>query len=353
MDIIKIYIGNFSYNEKSRSFLVDILKPLIPSRNLTKYNLKSLPIMIVEELHDSDCILLPYTWNYYLASGSLEIAEKMIRQSQALNRKIFIWFTGDQFYSLDLPKSVIGFYNGPYKSKQDILTISIPVIVRDPLLFLELETIIIQKLLRLPLIGFCGHVDPNIFISFIKFFRIFYKKFNYFFNLTQEYPGSIIPPTFLRKNILDILEDSREFQVEFLRRSKYKAGVRNDSDMYNIVKQDFYKNICATNYTLCIRGTGNFSARLFETLALGRIPIFINTDCILPFNDLINWNEHMIFIDQSNLRNLQSTILNFHQNLTEDSFINIQKKNRTLWEKNFSFYGAINNIVKEISKHIR
>ena len=162
MDIIKIYIGNFSYNEKSRSFLVDILKPLIPSRNLTKYNLKSLPIMIVEELHDSDCILLPYTWNYYLASGSLEIAEKMIRQSQALNRKIFIWFTGDQFYSLDLPKSVIGFYNGPYKSKQDILTISIPVIVRDPLLFLELETIIIQKLLRLPLIGFCGHVDPNI-----------------------------------------------------------------------------------------------------------------------------------------------------------------------------------------------
>ena len=37
-------------------------------------------------------------------------------------------------------------------------------------------------------------------------------------------------------------------------------------------------------YGLCVRGFGNFSFRLGETLMMGRIPILIDTECILPFD---------------------------------------------------------------------
>ena len=33
----------------------------------------------------------------------------------------------------------------------------------------------------------------------------------------------------------------------------------------------------ASPYILCVRGAGNYSARFYEALALGRIPVLVNT----------------------------------------------------------------------------
>ena len=54
---------------------------------------------------------------------------------------------------------------------------------------------------------------------------------------------------------------------------------------------EFIRNILSSDYTLCFRGSGNYSLRFYETLCLGRIPLFINTDCKLPFEDEINWRD--------------------------------------------------------------
>lgn len=35
-------------------------------------------------------------------------------------------------------------------------------------------------------------------------------------------------------------------------------------------------------FCLCQRGVGNFSDRLYEALMMGRIPIIVNTDCVIP-----------------------------------------------------------------------
>ena len=118
------------------------------------------------------------------------------------------------------------------------------------------------------------------------------------------------------------------------------------------VRKEFYKNIENTDYTLCIRGTGNFSARFYETLALGRIPIFINTDCMLPFNDVIDWKKHVIWIEQREISEIATKIRNFHNGLTQDSFISLQIKNRKLWEEYFSFPGFIKNLTSHLIKRI-
>ena len=56
-----------------------------------------------------------------------------------------------------------------------------------------------------------------------------------------------------------------------------------------IARRAFIDNIIIGDYTFCYRGTSKLFFRFYETLCLGRIPLFIDTDCKLPFDDTIDW----------------------------------------------------------------
>jgi hypothetical protein len=86
-------------------------------------------------------------------------------------------------------------------------------------------------------------------------------------------------------------------------------------------------------YTFCLRGTGNFSVRFYETLAMGRIPVLINTDCKLPLESVINWNKHALIVDENDVNRLPEILLQFHKSHTKEELKIIQDKNRKLWEK--------------------
>ena len=91
-------------------------------------------------------------------------------------------------------------------------------------------------------------------------------------------------------------------------------------------------------YTFCMRGMGNFSVRFYETLAMGRIPVLIDTDCKLPFSEKINWNNHCLIIDKNDVTNISSCLLHFHQSFETERFKQIQESNRLLWETYFTKY---------------
>ena len=183
--------------------------------------------------------------------------------------------------------------------------------------------------------------------------RLSWQKFKYNLHYSKYYPGPLIPPTYLRKKILDILDKTDTVSTEFIRRDQYQGGSINKNGAYmDLLRQEFYKNIDNTDYTLCIRGTGNFSARFYETLALGRIPIFINTDCILPFNDVIDWEKHVIWIERYEIPYIDEKIIDFHNGKTRDSFKQLQNENRQLWEEYFNFASFYDKLVAYLNKEI-
>ena len=95
---------------------------------------------------------------------------------------------------------------------------------------------------------------------------------------------------------------------------------------------EFYQNIFNNLYTFCLRGTGNFSARFFETLAMGRIPVLVDTDCRLPFHNEIEWKQHCIMIPEKEVNKLGEKIFNFHNDHSEKELNDIQVNNRMIWE---------------------
>lgn len=73
------------------------------------------------------------------------------------------------------------------------------------------------------------------------------------------------------------------------------------------LSQDFrnkYINLLSdTIFSICPRGTGISSVRLFESMAMGCIPIIIGDNYEPPLSDIIDWNEISITIPEDGILN--------------------------------------------------
>jgi hypothetical protein len=111
-------------------------------------------------------------------------------------------------------------------------------------------------------------------------------------------------------------------------------------------RKGYFKNLHNNLYGLCARGGGNFSFRLGELLMMGRIPILLDTDCLLPFRESIPYETNCIFITENDLPRVREIVTDFHERHSEEDLIRIQKENRSLWEEYFTPEGIFNHIIQ-------
>ena len=90
---------------------------------------------------------------------------------------------------------------------------------------------------------------------------------------------------------------------------------------------EFYQNLERNLFTFCLRGSGNFSVRFYETLMMGRIPVLIDTDVRLPYHNNINWNKHCVI---ASTQNYMEQLVSFFEKHSNEDLIEIQKENRKL-----------------------
>lgn len=95
-----------------------------------------------------------------------------------------------------------------------------------------------------------------------------------------------------------------------------------------------------------MRGGGNFSVRFYETLAMGRIPILVNTDCLLPLANTIDWKKHCVWVEENDQQLIAQRVFDFHQQHNQTSLEDLMQTNRKLWEDNLrigSFFKSYYN----------
>ena len=90
-----------------------------------------------------------------------------------------------------------------------------------------------------------------------------------------------------------------------------------DDEARAAAERDFDENLRSATYALCIRGTGNFSARFFEALSFGRIPLFVDTRCVLPFEDEIDWSDHLVRVEAVAVGDLADRLVDEHRRGTD------------------------------------
>jgi hypothetical protein len=131
----------------------------------------------------------------------------------------------------------------------------------------------------------------------------------------------------IRAQTLFNLLHSSEIRCNFLLRQ----AMQHTDRLALSPRRQFVENMLGSDYILCTRGSGNFSYRFYETLSCGRIPVFINSDCVLPFEQWIDWKRYCVWVELEELPQLGKRIADFHSRLSPEAFCELQKACRQLW----------------------
>lgn len=338
--MLKLFTDINLLNQENRSFVFPLIFDLYYSKSKYLYQFYSL----TENIEKSDIIILPLEYDFMLKYYKKYLV-LLIQQAKKFNKPIWIYSGGDFGVSID-DKQIYNFRLSGFKSKLNEHTIILPSFVSDPYSkHLKGNFVPIEKE-PLAKIGFVGHAKGGLLKlvkEFINFFSINIKRF---VNIEYADYQPFYPSSIKRAKYLKYLHSISGIQTNFIFRDKYRAGIKIEEDKAETTKE-FFKNIYENPYTFCMRGGGNFSVRFYETLAVGRIPVLLNTDCLLPLDNLINWQEHCVFLDESEYRSLGNKIVKFHNDLSDEEFVGLQKSNRKLWEDlltRHSFFKVIHDL---------
>lgn len=300
------------------------------------FDLKSCPA-------EADWLVLPMHWTYYLWNDKANMGQAASLAEVASKHKkpLVVWYKGDLLPIVPFENTVV-FLPGMIGSEAKPNQLACPAFVKDPAPAFSSDKVLYREKKDKPTVGFCGFASSNPVKNLWSI--VSGAHLNIRSSLGRyDYKGvPIVPATILRNRALNRLSRSPEVESRFVIRRKYTANqvsakIGNSSNI-------FFSNIYETDYTLCVRGYGNWSYRFYETLACGRIPIFIDTDCVLPLSASIDWKKYCVWIDRSERPYLIEKLLDFHSSLSSEEFTELQISCRRLWKEHLTLPGFMTHI---------
>ncbi|MBL7846682.1 MAG: exostosin family protein [Cyclobacteriaceae bacterium] len=345
-----VYTDSSHYSVQYRNELFDFLKAffndLSPEERSKSYGAWTKSVIFTDDPRRAALAVLPMSWNFYLKNGKVALAMDFIRKASSC--RLVSWVNSDFGVPVLYREGEI-FRASGYQSRRLPGQWAMPPFFMDPLERIYSRTSIFpRKKIEKPTVGFCGQAGGTWMKYAVDIARIAGRNTAFYTKLRVDEPQAILSAAWLRNKALDLLEGEPGVETRFIRRYKYRAGARDRKEAEQTTLE-FFDNIQGTDYTLCVRGGGNFSVRLYETLAMGRIPVFIDTDSILPWDDIIPWKEIMVYVPIKDLRCLPQILLDFHNEIHPDDFVEQQQKARKLWLEHLSFAGFFKTFIEKYS----
>ncbi|MEO9953560.1 exostosin family protein [Nonlabens sp.] len=283
---------------------------------------------IVDKVEKADTIIFPLNYLSKGVSNLQKSYELLIKLAKTNNKKLLVYTGGDYGKTFNDP-NIITWRNAGFKDSNDKQTFVLPAFMNDPL---ENNVVSIQQLeyKKLPHVSFTGFAtasfkeEVRIHLSTLKtnlkrWFKIDHSDYQKVYNAAGK-----------RCSYLKRLEKTPGVKTDFIYRDKYRAGSKTVEERKKSTRE-FFDNLNNSPYTFCLRGAGNFSVRFYESLALGKIPVLIDTDVQLPLESVIDWNKHICRMSPA--EDLVDVITRFHNSHDHESFIELQNSNRSLYER--------------------
>lgn len=319
--MLKLYTDQNFINETYRKQLFPLLFDICILKNDALKDYYALETDIAK----ADVVVFPIHFNAFVKHKDAYITLKACAEQHY--KPVWVYTSGDFGYTLK--PDYITFRLSGYASRLSSNTVIIPSFINDPYIKLHKSFFTVHKTEQ-PTIGFVGHAQSGLKKWAKEWF--IYLKTQARIIITHEKSdlNPFYPSGYKRAKYLKHLEHCQTLSTNFIYRTHYRAGV-DSTTAKEQTSLEFYKNMSENGYTFCIRGAGNFSVRFYETLAMGRIPVLINTDCKLPLEDFIDWHKHAVILEEKDIFNIEDKLQAFHQSLTHEEFISLQQRNRNLW----------------------
>jgi hypothetical protein len=270
-----------------------------------------------------------------------------INSVETSGKKVFVFLGHDiSAISINVSDSIV-FSGAIDKSRQVKGVYSYPHFFSDLLVYNNTPFAPKTKS-ELPIVGFCGYAPPlelklgkekaigllKLFANYTGLIRLFPTR------ISHSYRARAIVALKISNKVKPNLRIKSTFA--FGPNGQLNTGNTQESDME--FRKNFINNILESDYTLCVRGIGNNSIRFFETLCCGRIPVFVNTNSVLPFDHIIDWRKKCVWVEEKNIDNIGEVVSKFHKEISDEEYQRLQIELRNIWEEYLSPLGFYKNL---------
>lgn len=112
-------------------------------------------------------------------------------------------------------------------------------------------------------------------------------------------------------------------------------------------RADLFKQVTQRSiFSLCPRGYGATSYRLYEAMQLGSIPVYVSDKHLLPWSDEIDWSEFCVIVTPDDIQNIPQMTLG----ITASKVRRMQEALSDVWRRHFSIEATFDHISKRVKE---
>jgi hypothetical protein len=177
-----------------------------------------------------------------------------------------------------------------------------------------------------PRVGFCGWADyPSVFVRL----KTAIKDLGH---LLGGDPARRRGLWWRRKALTFLARDTRVTTDFVVRRTHSGVGATLSADV-EALRREYRENVLRNDFTLCTKGDGNYSYRFYETLSLGRLPLFVDTDTPLPLEDVVRYDDFLVRVDGRRLAEIGAVVSAAWASWSDGEFAERQRRAREAFER--------------------
>lgn len=116
-----------------------------------------------------------------------------------------------------------------------------------------------------------------------------------------------------------------------------------------VQQQNFLEFINITlrsRFTLCPRGYGLSSFRLYETLQLNSVPVYVYDKKFIPFEDILNWEEFCVLIPEHKIPLLKDIL----KDISTEQYNSMLLKGKEVYKNYFTLEKTSEQILNVLNK---
>jgi hypothetical protein len=312
----------------------------------------------LSDIEDADVVVLPSPWEHTLSNTEAkQRSTALIESAHRAGKPVVVFFWSDSDRQVDIDNALV-FRTSLYRSTRRPGEWAMPAWSEDFVdTYLDGKVPLRSKAEKAA-IGFCGYAplargsSLPLHRKAVEFFERGRRRLG---RLADGGGHATVLDHSIRERALDVLAQSSQVKCNFVIRTAFMGGVASSrggqslNELHN-VRRDYVANMVESDYVLCARGAGNFSYRLYETLCCGRIPVFIDTDCVLPYDFEIDWKQYCVWVDGTEVSRVAERVSAFHDQLSDREFSQLQQQCRQLWLDYLSPQGFFKNFHKHLQQ---
>ncbi len=289
-------------------------------------------------LEDSDVVVLPVDWDLARKRDDVgRLSKELLALARGAKKGTVLFFWNDSEEEILEPGTVV-FRTSFYRSRRKNNEFAMPAWSEDIVARYAGNSLPIRPKSKKPVVGFCGYVPRRTLRRAVK-------------RIVRSLAGRRPSDATIRQTALRYLDESPLVETNFIHRDQFlggslRPGGEVDYEALQRSRHEFVQNTFESDYVLCTRGAGNFSYRLYEVLSAGRIPVFLDTDCVLPYDFAIDWKDYCVWVNEREAYAVAKKVAQFHESLSESAFRELQRKCRQLWVEHLSPEGYFRNFYK-------